>query len=300
MHPRRRPRLALAAVAAAVAAVLAMALWPVLLHRHAHAGDATLARIRQRGYLIVGVPLWMPPFGAPSRAGAWQGLDVTLARGVAQALLGSPLQVHLLPLAPGERRWAVQSGAADLVAAAFAAPEGRGDPVPEAGAGVRPVGPYYTEPLALLVPRQAPIRRWRDLDGRVVAVLPGGPGGAALTRATAGRATPVWTETDSAAVAAREVALGHYRALVAGLAVARALAAYDPELAVQTPPGLGRVSYFALVPDDVPALGDAVRQAIAALPAGAALQRLLTVWAAGAASPRSPTPPVLTAPPPAA
>jgi len=292
----RRRQVSLAAAAAGLA--LALLLLAGALHRPAHADGAALARIRRRGYLVVGVPLWLPPFGAPSRAGGWQGLDVALARGVAQALLGNALKVRFLPLLPGERRWAVQSGAADLVAAGFASvvPAGGAPPAAPAESGVRLVGPYFTEPLALLVRRGDPVRQWRDLDGRVVAVLPGSAGGAALVRVTGRRATPVLAEPGSAALAARGVALGRYRAVVGGLAVCRALAAYDPELSVQTVPELGREAYWVLVPEDAPELVDPVRRAAAALPSGAALQRRLAGWAAAAAEPSQSPPPFLTDP----
>lgn len=275
-----------------------LGLWALLLppRRPARAEGAAITRIRERGYLIVGVPLWLPPFGAPARGGGWQGLDVALARGVAAAVLGNPLRVHFLPLLPGERRWAVEGGAADLVLAGFASavPAG-GAALPPSAAGVRLVGPYYSEPLALLVRRGQGVRAWGALDGAVLAVLPGSAGAAGVAHAAAGRATPVVVEAADAALAARGLAIGRYRAVVCGLAICRALAGYDPGLTVQTLPGLGQEAYWALLPDGAPELAGPVRSAAAALPRGGALQRLLAVWAAGAAGPPAP-PPVLTSP----
>ncbi len=291
----------LVSVTALAAAGLAcvLLLLGVVLHRSVRADGNVGARIRQRGYLIAGVPLWLPPFGAPGRGGGWQGLDVTLAHAVARALLGSPVKVHFLPLLPGERRWAVESGAADVVIAGFASlvptPDGA-VPVPPSGAGLRLVGPYFSEPLALLVRRGQPLRHWRELDGRIVAVLPGSAGGDALLRAAGQRATPVLTQPSSAALAARGVALGEYRAVVGGLAVCRALAVYDPELSVQTLPELGREAYWVLVAPAASELVDPVRRAIATLPTGRTLQHLLAGWAAAAAQPPLSPPPVLTAP----
>ncbi len=289
-------------VATVVAAMfLAVLLLPILLPRPAHAGQAALERARRRGFLIVGVPLWLPPFAAASREGAWQGLDVALGRAVAAAALGSPFRVHFLPLTASEWAWAVQSGAADLVAAPFVAPVGRGRPAPPPGTAL--VGPYYAEPLALLVRRGHDVRGWRALDGAVVAVAPGSRGDGALRTASAGGALPVLVHPVSAAAAAFGVAMGRYRALLGGLALCQALAARDPELSVQTLPALGREAYWVLLPAAAVELVPPVRAAIASLPSGPRLRERLAAWGAGSAEPpagAADAGPALTARPPGA
>lgn len=257
--------------------LLGVAVWAVA--HPAHAADRVVARARARGYLVAAVPLWLPPFGAQSRGGAWSGLDVLLARGVAESVLGSPQRVHFLPVSPAERLWAVRSGTADFVAAAFVAPG------PDAPPGVTLIGPYFAEPLALVVRRGQPIGDLRNLDGQVVGVLSGSAGAQALRAAGGQGATPVLQEMDGAGAAARELAIGRVRALIGGLAVCRALARLDPELQVQASPSLGRQSYYVLVPDRAPDLAEAVRLAIRELPQGRALAAALGAWSVGADAP---------------
>jgi ABC-type amino acid transport substrate-binding protein len=245
---------------------------------------------------VVGVPLWAPPFGAPARGGGWVGLDVALARGVAAALAGSPAGGRRLPLEPGQRLWAVTSGAARVVAAAYASPGGAPPRLP---AGVTPVGPYYAEPVAVVVRRGRPIASWRQLDGEVVGLLPGAAGAGALRAAAAAAgASPVLLEEPDAGRAAEGLALGRIRALLGGEAPCRALAAYDPELRAEPVPAFGFQSYWALAgPGEAAA---AARRAVAGLPRGAALASALRAWAAAAAPPPLPAPPLLTPPPGAA
>lgn len=284
---RRRAALALLLGAAAGAAALAAEVG------HAQGGGQTPKR--RRGYVVVGVPLWIPPFGAPARAGGWTGLDVALARGVAGVLFGNPERAHLLPLQPSQRLWAVTSGAAQVVAAAYAAP---GDVAPRLPAGVRAVGPYYSEPVALMVRRGRPVAAWRDLDGEIVGLLPGAAGAGALREAAAAAgASPVLEEETAPGRAAADLALGRLRALLGGAAACRALAAYDPELRVEVAPAFGRQSYWALVGAAEPDVEAAVRRAIEALPRGPALAADLRAWAVAATGPPGPRPPLLTPPP---
>lgn len=252
----------------------------------AGAGRDAWSRIAARGFLLAGVPLWLPPFGAPSRAGPWVGLDVALVCGLAAQVLGDPHRVRLLPVTADERLWVVRHGEVDVVAAAYAA-AAAGRPVgpPE---GVRLVGPYFTDRLALLVRRGARLASVRQLDGQAVGVLPGGAAAAALARALRGAGLAAVHEVGGAGLGMREVTVGRLRALVAGRAVLAALATYDPALAVQELPGLGGESYWMLLGDGA-AAGDrleaAAHRTIAALPRGRALQVLLRGWSAAAADP---------------
>ena len=262
----------------ASALAVAVSLWVVPRWGGASAGWEA---IRARGVLVVGVPLWLPPFGAPSPAGPWQGLDVALARHLAAQVLGSPTRLRLLPLAADDRLWALGHGEVDAVAAAFAGPA---VPAPNALQGVQMIGPYFTEPLVLVVRRGAWVRGAARLDGEVVGVLAGGRAAAALRLAMGARRAAVH-EVGSAALAAAEVATGRLRALVVGRSVARALAAHDPELAVQALGGLGNESYWLLVPSGDSELAAAARRAIAALPRGRTLAARMRAWSRSVASP---------------
>jgi ABC-type amino acid transport substrate-binding protein len=256
--------------------IVALALW--LAPRPA-VGEGPWAGIEARGFLVVGVPLWLPPFGAPGQDGGWQGLDVVLAHALAQQALGSPARVHLLPLPPGDRLWALQHGVVDAVAAAFAGPA-TGAAAP---AGVERVGPYFQEPLVLLVRRGRGVGGPRALDGEAVGVLPGGRAATALQDAMAPWRAAVREVADLPAAAA-ELTRGRLRGVVLGQSVAAALAARDPELMVQPFPRLGQEAYWLLVPADAPRLVEAAQRAIASLPRGEALRAGLRRWAQDAAS----------------
>ncbi len=297
-----------AAFAGAAILALALATWAAVgafgARQGRAAAGAELQRARARGYVVVAVPLWAPPFGAPSRDGGWAGLDVALARGIAGGALGNPERVHLLPVTPGQRIWAARSGAADAVAAAYAAPGRTPPPLPP---GIDAVGPYHTEPVALLVRRGRPVASWRQLDGTVVGLLPGAAGGErlrALAAAGPGAAArPVVEESLNAGQAAADLATGRLRAVLGGLSECGALAVHDPELRVQAAAGLGEQSYWVLVPAGDSGMRAAVRRAIDGLPRGPALRGALRLWAAAAAPPPLPAPepapgpaPLLTAP----
>ncbi len=268
-----RRRAAVAAGAVAAVALLARALG-------AGAQTGALERIRRRGHLVAGVPLWLPPFGSPGPGGGWIGLDAAAARAVATIVLGNPARAHLLPLSAGERRWAVRSGTADLVAAAFSAPDpGAG------GQGIALVGPYFADGLSLLVRRDAPVRLWTGLDGRRLGVLSGSGAGALVQAAAGRRATPVLEEVGSAAVAAGAIALGDLRGLVAATVVCQALTAYDRALVVQNLPGVGLERYWVLVSAATPDLAEAVREGLATLPQGRQLRAALRLWSQEGAQP---------------
>lgn len=234
------------------------------------ARGAPAAPWRARGYLVAGVPLWLPPLAAPGHSGGWVGLGPTLARGLARAALGNPGRVHLLPLEPGQYLWALRSGSADVVLAAVAAAGPATAPV-----GTRLVGPYLVTPLALLVRRGHPLRAWAQLDGCEVGVL---AGRAALRRVAGPHASYAVETADLPALAVRGLALGRLRTVVGPLPVLAAMARFDPQLAVQPEAALGVERYWALVPAGDAALVPALERAIAELPKGAALERAMARW----------------------
>ena len=238
------------------------------------------AELGQRGHerlLVVGVPLWLPPFGAPGRAGGWVGLDVEIARQTAGVLLGNPARARLLPLEPGERLWTLEHGGANMVSAAYVAPSSQATPP-----GMRLIGPYLSSPVALLVPRGQPLRSWAQLDGRELGVL----GGEDRLRTLAGPAVHFLAEPlDAPGLAASQLALGRFRAVVGPLPVLTALARYDPALSVQRDAALGDERFWVLVPAADLALAQAVSRALALLPRGAAMDAALMTWTAEASGP---------------
>lgn len=78
---------------------------------------AELEEIQQRGYLIVAVKDNVPPLGFRNEAGELVGLEVDLARRLAQELLGRSDAVVLQPVANQERLDAVLQGEVDMAIA---------------------------------------------------------------------------------------------------------------------------------------------------------------------------------------
>jgi polar amino acid transport system substrate-binding protein len=86
---------------------------------------AELAQIKERGYVIIGVKDNVRPLGFRNEAGELAGLEIDLARRVAQELLGDPNAIALRPLSNSDRIPALLSDQVDLVIARVAATPAR-------------------------------------------------------------------------------------------------------------------------------------------------------------------------------
>jgi general L-amino acid transport system substrate-binding protein len=94
--------------AAAVLALLAcVAIAP------AHAG--VLETIRGRGHLVCGVGTDIKGYSAVNGSGTWTGISVDFCRALSAAVLGTKDAVKFVPLPPGERFSALQSGEVDVL-----------------------------------------------------------------------------------------------------------------------------------------------------------------------------------------
>lgn len=257
----------------ALGIVVLLGMWTAGCGRAAHA-------LGPRGYLVAGVSLWLPPFGFPT-PGGWSGLDVALARSLGQVVYGDPHRVHLLPLAPGDRRWVLAHGEVDVVIAAFAHPAAHLD-------GADLVGPYYTAPLQLLVRAAESGAPWGFLDGTLIGYLEGGQAPAIVTTALPAGVHPVFMPFASAAAAAADLASGRIAALAAPGPTCQALAGRDGQLRVRALPGAPDEPYWVLVRPGDGGLAADVARAIALLPRGVALRRQVTAW--NAAAMESPVP----------
>lgn len=81
---------------------------------------STMAAIRDRGYLLVGVSADTLRMGARNPfTGQIEGFDIDVARQVAQALLGSPDAIRFRVITAGDRIPVLQEHEVDLVARAF-------------------------------------------------------------------------------------------------------------------------------------------------------------------------------------
>jgi polar amino acid transport system substrate-binding protein len=104
----------------------------------------TIARIRRRGYLIVGIQTQVRPlsFGAEPP----QGLEIELAQQLALGLLGQESAVRFVPLLHRDRLPALQDGRVDLVIAGLTRTHAR-------QRLIRMTAPYYFDGLGVIVPK---------------------------------------------------------------------------------------------------------------------------------------------------
>ena len=148
-------------------------------------GASTAARIRARGYLLVGVRYDDAPFGSVDDQGDLVGLDVDLAREFAYRWLGDESAVRFVQVTDASVNERVRSGQVDLVIGALPHTQ-------NAALDTDMSAAYYYDGLALLVRANrsvtatSAINGPSDLDGVAVAVVEGSGAVAPLTRAAGG------------------------------------------------------------------------------------------------------------------
>lgn len=126
--------------------------------------QADLRQIQRRGTLIVGVKDNLPPLGFRNSQNQLQGLEIAIARQLAEELLGDPTAVELKPLLNQDRLQSLFDGEVDLLVARLSITDAR----------LRLVDfsrPYYIDGAAFLT--QDSQMRLGDLQQQTVAVLNG-------------------------------------------------------------------------------------------------------------------------------
>src|SRR3974390_639176 len=76
----------------------------------------TLKTVQDRGQLVCGANGTLAGFGMPDPNGNWVGFDVDFCRAIAAAIFNDPAKVKFVPLTPGNRFTALQSGEIDVLA----------------------------------------------------------------------------------------------------------------------------------------------------------------------------------------
>ena len=126
---------------------------------------AELKEIQRRGYLTVAVKDNLRPLGFRDSQGNLQGLEIDLARRLAQDLLGKPDAVKLQPVANSLRLAAVLEDKVDIAIADFTATESRARLVSFSL-------PYYFDGTALIT-KDATIQKLGDVVRSKIAVING-------------------------------------------------------------------------------------------------------------------------------
>jgi len=128
--------------------------------------QSTLAEIKKRDKLIVGVKTDFPPFGSIDAAGKNVGFDVEVAYEFAKAMLGDPNKIELVSVTSGNRIPYLQSGKIDIIIATVTVTDERKQVVEFSD-------PYFLSGSLLLVPKASTVKGLDDLAGKTVAVVQG-------------------------------------------------------------------------------------------------------------------------------
>ncbi|MFJ8636747.1 glutamate ABC transporter substrate-binding protein [Streptomyces sp. NPDC093568] len=120
--------------------------------------DSTMARIRERGVLTVGIKFDLPLFGYKDPSAGWiTGFDADIARMVARDLTGSEHNIRFIETMPRNREDFLDRGVVDIVVATYSISDERRKLVDF-------TDPYYHSAQDVLV-------RTTDTDMRTVADL---------------------------------------------------------------------------------------------------------------------------------
>jgi len=126
---------------------------------------ADLETVRQRGHFVVAVKDTVRPLGFRDLDGGLAGLEIDIARRLADEILGDPAAVSFQPVSNQERMTVLTAGTVDLVIARMTLTEARARLVDFSLA-------YYLDGTAL-VTRNPSIQAANTLGGRRIAVLEG-------------------------------------------------------------------------------------------------------------------------------
>src|SRR4051812_49364580 len=129
--------------------------------------DSYMARIQQRGQLVVGVKYDTPPFGSLNPVNNQvEGFDPDLARELARALFGDETKVRLDEAVSRNRVPFLQEDKADVILSTMTITDERRQEIDFSE-------PYYIAGQSILVRKGSPIQSVDDLNGRTVASAQG-------------------------------------------------------------------------------------------------------------------------------
>jgi len=129
----------------------------------AHA-ESALDRIKERGKLVVGVKQDYRPWGFLDENGNIVGLEIDLAKDVAERL---GVDIELVPVVASNRKEYLEQGKIDLIIATMGDTEKRREVV----GMIEPA--YYAGGTNLLAPKAAELSSWEDLEGKDVCAIQG-------------------------------------------------------------------------------------------------------------------------------
>jgi general L-amino acid transport system substrate-binding protein len=130
--------------------------------------QATLAGVKQKGYLTCGASSGSIGFGMPDAQGNWTGFDVDFCRAIAAAIFDDPTKVRFIPLNAKDRFTALQAGEVDVLSRNSTATMSR-----DTQLGLDFPAITYLDGQGFMVRRKLGISSARELDGKSICVQQG-------------------------------------------------------------------------------------------------------------------------------
>jgi len=128
----------------------------------------TLADVKAKGVIAVGVNEGLFGFSKPDEKGVWRGLDVDTARAISVAVFGAPDKIKFVPLTAKTRFTALQSGEIDVLTRNATRTLSR-----ETALGLNFAHANYYDGQGFLINKSLGVKSAKELDGATVCVLPG-------------------------------------------------------------------------------------------------------------------------------
>jgi len=127
----------------------------------------TLADVKARDKLVVGVKNDYPPYGQLDANGQIVGFEIELARYVANELLGSPDKIEMVPVVASNRIEFLQAGRVDAIFATLGVTAERGKVIDFTEEYVSAAGP------SVLAQKAAKFTQWEQLKGQSLCGIQG-------------------------------------------------------------------------------------------------------------------------------
>ena len=124
----------------------------------------TLASIKQKGKIVVGVKADYKPFGYVDPSGKIVGFEIDMANEIAKKL---GVQIELIPVVAANRMEFVKQGRTDLMIATMPYKPDRAEvlAIPEPF--------YYASAAAVLAKKNSGLKEWKELKGKTVCGIQG-------------------------------------------------------------------------------------------------------------------------------
>lgn len=119
--------------------------------------------IQERGKLLVGVKADVPGFGYQELGGAFEGMEIDLAKAIAKEILGDAEAVEFTAVTAQTRGPLLDTGELDLVIATFTV---KADRLLQYSFSK----PYFVDAIGLLVKKDSGVTGFADLDGKTIGV----------------------------------------------------------------------------------------------------------------------------------